>query len=184
MFALSNFEGGFAVGFGCTPMTRMMATAMGVGMRPGMSASQRVLADSIVSGGDKHRPEHPAGPYPAARGGLWCLWGVWFLSTNPKAIDLTISLYRETTALEKNKALYTDYEDAIYHFADAVYEMSNGVHKVGRVEIYADSAKDDSGRGHLEGYLGSPGISCRLLARDSGRKNGQVGPRMDVRRSV
>ena len=49
-----------------------------------------------------------------------------------KVIDLTISLYKSTDTATAR----TPYERILEFFADSVYEMSNGVHKIGTVTIY------------------------------------------------
>ncbi len=46
-------------------------------------------------------------------------------------IDLTISLYKSTTIAER-----VAYTSVLGYFADAVYEMSNGTHKIRTVTIY------------------------------------------------
>ncbi len=47
-------------------------------------------------------------------------------------IDLSISLYKSATTPPEREV----YEEILGHFADAIYEMTNGVHKVRNVTIY------------------------------------------------
>lgn len=50
--------------------------------------------------------------------------------------DLSVSLYRTaSTTVDR-----TAYEEIFAHFADAIYEMSNGIHKVRNVIIYENGA--------------------------------------------
>ena len=49
----------------------------------------------------------------------------------PERIDLTVSLWRAPDAADKTK-----YEQIFRHFADGVYEMSNGAHAIGTITIY------------------------------------------------
>jgi hypothetical protein len=58
--------------------------------------------------------------------------GVDFRGSNV-IIDVSVSFTR-TVAAEHRGA----YEEILGHFADAVYEMSNGVHRIGRVSLYQD----------------------------------------------
>lgn len=76
-----------------------------------------------------------------------------YCEKNPRPIDLSISLY--TTKQLR-------YTTAISHFADAIYEMSNGVHKVRDVYVYqerknsasADVVWEASGRAYNGGPPG------------------------------
>jgi hypothetical protein len=53
-----------------------------------------------------------------------------------RTIDVTVSLYRITAS----PALRAQYEAIFGAFADAIYEMTNGTHRVGTVTIYLDGA--------------------------------------------
>jgi len=48
-----------------------------------------------------------------------------------KGIDLSVSLYRSVGVQERDA-----YEEIFGYFADAVFEMSNGVHKIGTITVY------------------------------------------------
>lgn len=73
------------------------------------------------------------------------------------AIDVTLSLYRDVSPAEREP-----YEEILRYFADAIYEMSNGVHKVRNVTIYENGRDADSvdivwnarewPRAHISGY--------------------------------
>jgi hypothetical protein len=54
-------------------------------------------------------------------------------------IDLTVSLYRGASTTADR----TSYEEVFAHFADAVYEMSNGLHKVRNITVYENGAYAD-----------------------------------------
>lgn len=56
----------------------------------------------------------------------------------PTFVDVTISLHRDPP-LEERQA----YEDILGHFADAVYEMSNGVHKIRTVRIFTNGGNEN-----------------------------------------
>ncbi|MEM7029692.1 MAG: VWA domain-containing protein [Chloroflexota bacterium] len=49
--------------------------------------------------------------------------------------DITVSLYHSNSAFQSNQ---TAILDNIRYFADAVYEMSNGTHRLGRVTFYTN----------------------------------------------
>lgn len=51
-------------------------------------------------------------------------------------IDLTVSLYRPDTSPTDRAA----YEDIFRHFADAVFEMTNGAHRVRTIEVFHNSS--------------------------------------------
>lgn len=57
-----------------------------------------------------------------------------------RTFDVTISLYRNEVTPE----LRANYERILRYFADSVYEMSNGAHKLGNVKIYLGGANKDS----------------------------------------
>lgn len=58
-------------------------------------------------------------------------------SPSTGTIDLSISLYKSvSTAAEREP-----YEDILAYFADAIYEMSNGMHKVRNVTIYDNGTR-------------------------------------------
>lgn len=48
-----------------------------------------------------------------------------------KSIDLTVSLWRAPSEADRDK-----YEGIFQHFADAIYEMSNGAHVIGTVTVF------------------------------------------------
>lgn len=50
-------------------------------------------------------------------------------------IDLSISLYRTASNTDRGA-----YEEILTYFADAIYEMSNGAHKIRNIVIYEDGA--------------------------------------------
>ncbi|MBN2003182.1 MAG: hypothetical protein JXA21_07470 [Anaerolineae bacterium] len=52
------------------------------------------------------------------------------------SIDLSISLYKSATTSAEREP----YEEILAHFADAIYEMSNGAHKVRNVTIYQNGS--------------------------------------------
>lgn len=56
-----------------------------------------------------------------------------------KIIDLTISLYRTVDTQDR-----VAYEEIFGYFADAIYEMSNGVHKIGTITIYQNGASRET----------------------------------------
>ncbi len=56
-----------------------------------------------------------------------------------RAFDVTISLYRPTVDAQ----LRANYERILRYFADSVYEMSNGVHKLRNIKIYLGGANKD-----------------------------------------
>lgn len=58
-------------------------------------------------------------------------------ASNAKTIDLTISLYNAP-------ADHTPYVGIIEHFADAIYEMSNGAQRIGKVTIFQNGQNRDS----------------------------------------
>ena len=61
------------------------------------------------------------------------------LSPAAGTIDLSVSLYKSApTAAEREP-----YEEIFAYFADAIYEMSNGAHKVRNVTIYENGARAD-----------------------------------------
>jgi hypothetical protein len=58
-------------------------------------------------------------------------------STTEQVLDMTISLHRAWADLTPE--LRAQYEEVIGHCADAVYEMSNGGHLLGKIRIFCDS---------------------------------------------
>ncbi|MEI7645483.1 MAG: VWA domain-containing protein [Chloroflexales bacterium] len=85
-------------------------------------------------------------------------------SRNQRVIDLTVSYYdtRANTAAKR-----VAIEENINYLANAIYEMSNGAHQIGRVTIYTDAQmadranivwiKDCWPNAHTNGY-GVPGM--------------------------
>ncbi|MBI5563755.1 MAG: discoidin domain-containing protein [Chloroflexi bacterium] len=57
-------------------------------------------------------------------------------------VDVTISLH--PTATIGTAADRAKYENSIRYFADVLYEMSNGVHRLGKVTLYRDGKNMDS----------------------------------------
>lgn len=76
----------------------------------------------------------------------------------PGAIDLTLSIYKDDISTEGRRP----YEEILGYFADAIYEMSNGAHKIRLVTIYEDGKYTDIvdvvwraeewPRAHVSGY--------------------------------
>ena len=58
-------------------------------------------------------------------------------STDEQVLDMTISLHQAWANL--TPALRQQYEEVIGHWADAVYEMSNGGHLLGNIRIFSGS---------------------------------------------
>lgn len=76
------------------------------------------------------------------------------LLTNANAvntIDVDISLHNNPTTTEG----MAPYEEIIKYFADAVYESSNGINKLGTVNIYSDGSHSDTAN-IVWGELGGP----------------------------
>ncbi|WP_124681864.1 carboxypeptidase regulatory-like domain-containing protein [Candidatus Viridilinea mediisalina] len=86
--------------------------------------------------------------------------------TTSDAFDLTISLYNNPQGNQRRP-----YEEIIGYFADAVFEMSNGVHKVGTVTIYPNNGRH--GRADVRWVA-----SCRPSAAISGY--GFDGPHIEM----
>jgi formylglycine-generating enzyme required for sulfatase activity len=57
-----------------------------------------------------------------------------------RPINLTLSLYRDQVSTSDKDA----YMDILEYFADAVYEMSNGVHRICEMTIYLGDSKADA----------------------------------------
>ncbi|MEZ4707831.1 MAG: cohesin domain-containing protein [Caldilineaceae bacterium] len=99
-----------------------------------MSSFQRGLVHQIIAGSDNtdlrtakvHFPSNdPTQPdYDTCGNAGYCL-------AHPRLIDVEISI--TTTVSTAGRAKYAE---AISHFADAVYEQSNGMHKLHRVYVY------------------------------------------------
>ncbi|MEY3218971.1 MAG: hypothetical protein RIT27_328 [Pseudomonadota bacterium] len=60
-------------------------------------------------------------------------------------------------------------ENNLKYMADAVYEMSNGAHKLGNVTIYTDAAKKDTADIVWENNIGDSGANCWFNAYTGGR---------------
>lgn len=84
-----------------------------------------------------------------------------------KTYDLLVS-YHDTYA-NTVPAKQSIIEDNIKYMADAVYEMSNGVHKLGKVIIYSDGAKRDTADIVWEKDKGDDGKNCWFNAYTGGR---------------
>ncbi len=56
--------------------------------------------------------------------------------TASEAFDITVSLYNNPVGAQR-----TPYEEMMRHFADGVFEMSNGVHKLRTVTIYPNDGR-------------------------------------------
>lgn len=79
-----------------------------------------------------------------------------------RSFDVTISLYRPTV----DATTRANYERILRYFADSVYEMSNGAHKLRNIKIYTGGANKDQSQiiwvqnchpsAHVSGY-GKPG---------------------------
>ncbi|WP_165774657.1 choice-of-anchor X domain-containing protein [Candidatus Viridilinea mediisalina] len=84
-----------------------------------------------------------------------------------RTFDITISLYRN----EVNDELRSNYERILRYFADSVYEMSNGAHKLGNVKVFLGGANKDNSHivwvetchpsAHVSGY-GRPGLRVNM----------------------
>lgn len=84
-------------------------------------------------------------------------------STTEEVLDLTISLHQTWTDL--TPALRAQYEEVIGHWADGVYEMSNGGHILGNIRIFSDSRFTNTAdirwnanlwpNAHLNGFIAS-----------------------------
>lgn len=56
-----------------------------------------------------------------------------------QVFDLTISLHRSWNEIASNPTLKNQYEEVIGYWADGVYEMTNGGHKLGRIRVFTNS---------------------------------------------
>ncbi|RMG69750.1 MAG: hypothetical protein D6711_18910 [Chloroflexi bacterium] len=69
----------------------------------------------------------------------WSAFGEVIIIRKEGVIDLSISLYR-TPSLAEHAA----YEEILGYFADAIYEASNGKHKIGNITIYQNGQSQDT----------------------------------------
>lgn len=103
----------------------------GPGVLPPMQADIHL----IISGSDNTdislaQVYAPPPPPPVCGDQTFCL-------ANPKTIDLTISLHRPANATQQ-----ISYTEIISNFADAVFEMSNGLHQIGQVTFFQNGRSD------------------------------------------
>lgn len=85
-------------------------------------------------------------------------------STTEQVLDLTISLHQAWADLTPE--LRAQYEEVIGHWADGVYEMSNGGHLLGNIRIFSDSRFNNAAdviweadlwpNSHLNGFTTNP----------------------------
>jgi hypothetical protein len=70
-----------------------------------------------------------------------CVLLVSTISVSAQTFDIKISYYDTyDNAIQRKAAI----EDSLGHFAEGVYEVTNGAHKIGRVTIYTDGAFKDN----------------------------------------
>ncbi|MCB0094864.1 MAG: fibronectin type III domain-containing protein, partial [Caldilineaceae bacterium] len=80
---------------------------------------------------------------------------------NVRSFDINISLYNNPTIAERNK-----YEEIMRFFSDAIYEGSNGAHRLGKVTFYTNGAFAD--RADIVWHAGQGTASARPAIGRSG----------------
>ncbi|MDR0305878.1 MAG: hypothetical protein LBI42_03460 [Chitinispirillales bacterium] len=65
--------------------------------------------------------------------------GVRDVGAQEQVLDHTISLHRSWSELASDSSLRDEYEQTIGYWADAIYEMTNGGHRLGKVRIFPRS---------------------------------------------
>ena len=84
--------------------------------------------------------------FSGLRGGLWVAWvvdaGLWSgpisLTQTGLPVDVTVSLWRNPSTTDRQT-----YEEIIDHFADGVFESSNGANRLRNIFIYTGGGKRD-----------------------------------------
>jgi len=91
--------------------------------------------------GDSYRAELANIPITTDSTGLYWQYLTHQLTTGTRAIDIRVSYYDTyANTLDKQQAITANFQ----HFSEALYEASNGAHRLGKVTVFTDGGHADN----------------------------------------